>query len=168
MRKQHIVIDSPYGPLTLVATDGLLSGLYMVDQRHRPAEETFGEPDPRPFGEARRQLAAYFDRELTAFDLPLHLAGTPFQRSVWAELERIPYGETRSYGELAEALGKPGASRAVGLANGRNPVSIIVPCHRVIGSTGGLTGYGGGLDRKQRLLVFEGAAAAVPAVATLF
>ncbi|MFJ1597372.1 methylated-DNA--[protein]-cysteine S-methyltransferase [Streptomyces sp. NPDC088261] len=168
MLKQHTVIDSPYGLLTLVATDGLLSGLYMVQHRHRPAEETFGEPNPRPFGEVRRQLTAYFDRELTEFDLPLHLAGTPFQRSVWAQLELIPYGETRSYGELANALGKPGASRAVGLANGKNPVSIIVPCHRVIGSTGGLTGYGGGLDRKQRLLVFEGAAAEVPVTATLF
>jgi methylated-DNA-[protein]-cysteine S-methyltransferase len=168
MLKQHTVVDSPYGPLTLVATDGLLSGLYMVQQRHRPAEETFGAPDPRPFVEARRQLDAYFDRRLTDFALPLHLAGTPFQRSVWAQLERIPYGETRSYGELAEALGKPGASRAVGLANGKNPVGIIVPCHRVIGSTGSLTGYGGGLDRKQRLLVFEGSAAEAPATATLF
>jgi methylated-DNA-[protein]-cysteine S-methyltransferase len=168
MLKQHTVIDSPYGPLTLVATDGLLSGLYMVEQRHRPGEETFGAPDPRPFGEVRRQLDAYFDHELTRFELPLHLAGTPFQRSVWAQLERIPYGETRSYGELAEALGKPGASRAVGLANGKNPVGIIVPCHRVIGATGSLTGYGGGLDRKQRLLVFEGAAAEAPATATLF
>ncbi|QIQ01816.1 methylated-DNA--[protein]-cysteine S-methyltransferase [Streptomyces liangshanensis] len=168
MLKQHTVIDSPYGPLTLVATDGLLSGLYMEGQRHRPAEETFGVPDTRPFGEVRRQLAAYFAHELTRFELPLNLAGTPFQRSVWAELERIPYGETRSYGELADALGKPGASRAVGLANGKNPVGIIVPCHRVIGSTGGLTGYGGGLDRKQRLLVFEGAASEVPSTATLF
>lgn len=86
---------------------------------------------------------------------PLHLEGTLFQRTVWAELQRIPYGETLSYGELAGRLGKPGASRAVGLANGRNPVSIIVPCHRVIGASGSLTGYGGGLDRKQRLLAFE-------------
>ncbi|MFC9650397.1 MULTISPECIES: methylated-DNA--[protein]-cysteine S-methyltransferase [unclassified Streptomyces] len=164
----HTVIDSPYGPLTLVATDGALSGLYMVGQRHRPPEETFGEPDPRPFPEVVRQLGAYFDGELTEFDLPLRLNGTPFQREVWAQLQRIPYGETRSYGELAEFLGKPGASRAVGLANGKNPVGIIVPCHRVIGSTGGLTGYGGGLDRKQRLLVFEGAATEAPATATLF
>ncbi|MFI5755006.1 methylated-DNA--[protein]-cysteine S-methyltransferase [Streptomyces sp. NPDC051569] len=166
--KQHTVIDSPYGPLTLVATEGVLSGLYMVDHRHRPPEETFGDPDFRPFGEVRRQLGAYFDGELTEFDLPLRPAGTPFQLGVWEELRKIPYGETRSYGELAGIIGKPGASRAVGLANGRNPISIIVPCHRVIGSTGGLTGYGGGLDRKQRLLVFEGAAPAVPATATLF
>ncbi|MFE7568238.1 methylated-DNA--[protein]-cysteine S-methyltransferase [Streptomyces sp. NPDC057539] len=166
----HTVIDSLYGPLTLVATDGTLSGLYMAGQRHRPPEETFGEPDPGPFAEVVRQLGAYFDGELTEFDLPLRLNGTTFQRAVWAGLLRIPYGETRSYGELADSLGKPGASRAVGLANGKNPISIIVPCHRVIGSTGGLTGYGGGLDRKQRLLAFEGAAAEAPATAnaTLF
>ncbi|MFC8228246.1 methylated-DNA--[protein]-cysteine S-methyltransferase [Streptomyces sp. NPDC057287] len=153
--RQHTVIDSPYGALTLVATDGVLSGLYMNGQRHRPPEETFGAPDPLPFRETARQLDAYFAGELTDFDLPLRLEGTAFQRGVWAELVRIPYGETRSYGELAGRLGKPGASRAVGLANGKNPVGIIVPCHRVIGASGSLTGYGGGLDRKQRLLAFE-------------
>ncbi|WNI21330.1 methylated-DNA--[protein]-cysteine S-methyltransferase [Streptomyces sp. ITFR-16] len=153
--RQHTVVDSPYGPLTLVATDGVLAGLYMSGQRHRPPEETFGEPDPRPFTEAVRQLDAYFAGELRQFDLPLRLDGTPFQRSVWDQLQQIPYGETRSYGELAENLGRPGASRAVGLANGKNPVGIIVPCHRVIGASGSLTGYGGGLDRKQRLLAFE-------------
>ncbi|MFD8197364.1 methylated-DNA--[protein]-cysteine S-methyltransferase [Streptomyces wuyuanensis] len=155
MRRTHTVTDSPYGPLTLVATDSLLSGLYMSEQRHRPGEETFGDPDPRPFREVIRQLDAYFAGELREFDLPLHLAGTTFQRTVWAQLLLIPYGETRTYGELAGALGNPGASRAVGLANGRNPVGIIVPCHRVIGASGSLTGYGGGLDRKQRLLAFE-------------
>ncbi|MFD9601322.1 methylated-DNA--[protein]-cysteine S-methyltransferase [Streptomyces sp. NPDC059970] len=153
--RQHTVVDSPYGPLTLVAADGVLAGLYMTDQRHRPPEETFGDLDPRPFTETIRQLDAYFAGELREFDLPLHLDGTPFQRSVWAQLQLIPYGETRSYGELAEFLGKPGASRAVGLAKGKNPVGIIVPCHRVIGASGSLTGYGGGLDRKQRLLAFE-------------
>ncbi|APE25029.1 MULTISPECIES: methylated-DNA--[protein]-cysteine S-methyltransferase [Streptomyces] len=152
---RHTVVDSPYEPLTLVAVDGVLSRVHMTGQRHRPPEETFGEPDPRPFGEAIRQLDAYFAGELTEFDLPLHLVGTDFQLRVWAELRRIPYGETRTYGELAELLGSPGASRAVGLANGKNPVSVIVPCHRVIGAGGGLTGYGGGLDRKQRLLAFE-------------
>ncbi|MEU4347212.1 methylated-DNA--[protein]-cysteine S-methyltransferase [Streptomyces sp. NPDC023838] len=156
MTTTHTVTDSPYGPLTLVAEDGALSRLYMEGQRHRPPEETFGEPDDGgPFPEAIRQLGAYFAGELTAFDLELDLRGTDFQRAVWDQLRRIPYGETRSYGELAQALGNPGASRAVGLANGKNPVGIIVPCHRVIGSTGSLTGYGGGLDRKQRLLAFE-------------
>ncbi|MFD3994595.1 methylated-DNA--[protein]-cysteine S-methyltransferase [Streptomyces sp. NPDC058548] len=152
---QHTVVDSPYDPLTLVAVDGVLSRVHMTGQRHRPPEETFGEPDPRPFGEAIRQLDAYFAGELTEFDLPLNLIGTPFQLRVWEGLLRIPYGETRTYGELAGELGNPSASRAVGLANGKNPVSIIVPCHRVIGAGGGLTGYGGGLDRKQRLLAFE-------------
>ncbi|MCX5229740.1 methylated-DNA--[protein]-cysteine S-methyltransferase [Streptomyces sp. NPDC006553] len=152
---QHTVMDSPYDLLTLVAVDGVLSRVHMTGQRHRPPEETFGEPDPRPFGEAIRQLDAYFAGEITAFELPLNLIGTPFQLRVWEGLLRIPYGETRTYGELAEELGSPGASRAVGLANGKNPVSIIVPCHRVIGAGGSLTGYGGGLDRKQRLLAFE-------------
>ncbi|MFE9168831.1 methylated-DNA--[protein]-cysteine S-methyltransferase [Streptomyces kebangsaanensis] len=153
--KQYTVIDSPYGPLTLVADDGVLCGLYMTDQRHRPPQETFGERDDRPFGEAVDQLNAYFAGELKDFTLQLRLHGTPFQRNVWDQLRRIPYGETRSYGQLAAALGNSGASRAVGLANGKNPIGIIVPCHRVIGASGSLTGYGGGLPRKQRLLEFE-------------
>ncbi|MEU5310800.1 methylated-DNA--[protein]-cysteine S-methyltransferase [Streptomyces sp. NPDC021562] len=153
--KNHTVTDSPYGPLTLVAEDGILCGLYMEEQRHRPPEETFGDRDDDLFAEAEEQLSAYFAGELKEFTVELRLAGTPFQRSVWDQLTRIPYGETRSYGELADALGNPQASRAVGLANGRNPVGIIVPCHRVIGADGNLTGYGGGLPRKQRLLDFE-------------
>ncbi|MDW4905388.1 methylated-DNA--[protein]-cysteine S-methyltransferase [Streptomyces sp. ADMS] len=153
--KQHTVIDSPYGPLTLVADDGALCGLYMVDQRHRPPQENFGVREDTPFGESIDQLKAYFQGELKEFTIELRLSGTPFQRSVWEQLCRIPYGETRSYGELADALGNPKASRAVGLANGRNPVGIIVPCHRVVGADGGLTGYGGGLERKQRLLDLE-------------
>ncbi|MEU6480032.1 methylated-DNA--[protein]-cysteine S-methyltransferase [Streptomyces sp. NPDC047017] len=158
--KQHTVIDSPYGPLTLVADgDGVLCGLYMTDQRHRPPEETFGERDEHPFDEAKDQLAAYFAGRLRRFTLPLSLSGTPFQRRVWEQLRAIPYGETRSYGDLAHTLGTPGASRAVGLANGKNPIGIIVPCHRVVGADGNLTGYGGGLPRKQRLLDFESGAA---------
>ncbi|MGY4927962.1 methylated-DNA--[protein]-cysteine S-methyltransferase [Streptomyces sp. 900105755] len=153
--KNHTVTDSPYGPLTLVAEDGTLCGLYMENQRHRPPEETFGARDDALFTGTEEQLTAYFEGELTEFTVELRLAGTPFQRSVWEQLCLIPYGETRSYGELAEALGNPQASRAVGLANGRNPVGIIVPCHRVIGASGSLTGYGGGLPRKQRLLDFE-------------
>ncbi|OIJ88438.1 methylated-DNA--[protein]-cysteine S-methyltransferase [Streptomyces colonosanans] len=169
--KQHTVIDSPYGPLTLVATDGVLSGLYMTDQRHRPPEESFGRgvpsrersrargSDDTLFDEATEQLDAYFSGELKEFTLELRLDGTPFQRRVWEQLCLIPYGETRSYGELADALGSPGASRAVGLANGKNPIGIIVPCHRVVGANGSLTGYGGGLDRKKRLLDFESGSA---------
>ncbi len=156
--RQHTVVDSPCGPLTLVAADGVLSGLYMTGQRHRPAEESFGErvaATEEPFPEVVRQLTAYFAGELTAFDLPLRLEGTDFQRSVWDQLVRIPYGETWSYGELAARLGKPNASRAVGLANGKNPVGIIVPCHRVIGASGAMTGYGGGVERKVQLLAFE-------------
>ncbi|MEU9312071.1 methylated-DNA--[protein]-cysteine S-methyltransferase [Streptomyces sp. NPDC048256] len=157
--KQHTIVDSPYGPLTLVADDGVLCGLYMTEQRHRPPEENFGPRDDTLFGDAQEQLKAYFTGELKEFSLELRLHGTPFQRSVWDGLRKIPYGETRTYGELAEALGNPTASRAVGLANGRNPIGIIVPCHRVIGAGGGLTGYGGGLDRKRRLLDFEGGTA---------
>ncbi|MFJ8162728.1 methylated-DNA--[protein]-cysteine S-methyltransferase [Streptomyces sp. NPDC096136] len=157
--KHHTVVDSPYGALTLVATDGVLSGLYMTGQRHRPAEESFGErvaQEEEPFPEVVRQLAAYFAGELTEFTVPVRLEGTAFQRSVWEQLVRIPYGQTWSYGRLAAELGKPGASRAVGLANGKNPVGIIVPCHRVIGASGSMTGYGGGIERKVRLLEFEG------------
>ncbi|MEV8532558.1 methylated-DNA--[protein]-cysteine S-methyltransferase [Streptomyces sp. NPDC051211] len=159
--KQHAVVDSPYGQLTLVATEGVLSGLYMTGQRHRPPEESFGErvdATEEPFPEVVRQLAAYFAGELTEFDVPVRLEGTEFQRSVWAQLVCIPYGETWSYGELAGRLGKPNASRAVGLANGKNPIGIIVPCHRVIGASGSMTGYGGGVDRKERLLAFEAGA----------
>ncbi|MGW5902529.1 methylated-DNA--[protein]-cysteine S-methyltransferase [Streptomyces althioticus] len=161
--RQHTVTDSPYGPLTLVADDGVLCGLYMEGQRHRPPEETFGAPDDIPFTETKEQLAAYFAGDLTEFTVPLRLHGTPFQLRVWDQLRRIPYGETRTYGQLADRLGNPKASRAVGLANGRNPVGIIVPCHRVVGSTGSLTGYGGGLPRKQRLLDFERGAALLQA-----
>jgi methylated-DNA-[protein]-cysteine S-methyltransferase len=148
-------VDSPVGPLTLVATDGVLSGLYMTDQRYRPADETFGPVDPAPFGSVIEQLDEYFAGTRTSFDVELDLLGTPFQRVVWTALRSIPYGSTVSYGELAERLGRPTAARAVGMANGRNPVGIIVPCHRVLGATGDLTGYGGGLDRKRHLLEFE-------------
>ncbi|GGQ00979.1 methylated-DNA-[protein]-cysteine S-methyltransferase [Actinomadura coerulea] len=158
METTHVVIESVVGPLTLVATDGALSGLYMEMQRHRPAQETFGapgDPEEEPFATVAAQLSAYFAGDLTEFDLPLRLHGTPFQERVWTALQEIPYGQTITYGELAVEIGSPSASRAVGLANGRNPVGVIVPCHRVVGSTGSLTGYGGGLDRKRYLLDFE-------------
>ena len=151
----HTVVDSPVGTLTLIAADGRLTGLYMDRQRHRPPVETFGEPDPTPFTEVVRQLEEYFAGHRTEFDLPITLTGTPFQRTVWAALREIPYGETASYGRLAERIGRRGGARAVGLANGRNPIGIIVPCHRVVGTTGDLTGYGGGLERKRHLLSFE-------------
>lgn len=151
----HMSIDSPLGPLTLVAQDGVLAGLYMSEQRHRPPEETFGSYDPSPFDEVVDQLDQYFAGRRTRFELPLVLHGTPFQRRVWRELTTIPYGQTISYRQLAERIGSPNAARAVGLANGRNPIGIIVPCHRVVGATGALTGYGGGLDRKRRLLDLE-------------
>jgi methylated-DNA-[protein]-cysteine S-methyltransferase len=155
--RTHTVIDSPIGPLTIVATNGVLSGLYMVKQRHLPAEETFGDRDPDAgvFAETARQLKEYFAGQRRVFDLPVAFHGTPFQQRVWAALREIPYGETVSYGRLAEELGRPTAARAVGLANGKNPISVIVPCHRVVGSTGDLTGYGGGLERKRYLLDFE-------------
>ncbi|MGD9484642.1 methylated-DNA--[protein]-cysteine S-methyltransferase [Streptomyces sp. TRM70308] len=161
--RTHTVVDTPIGPLTLVAADGVLCGLYVHDQRHRPPQETFGVPDPAGFAEAREQLAEYFAGERTEFTVPLALSGTPFQRTVWAALCAIPYGETVGYGELAARLGRPRAARAVGLANGRNPVSIIVPCHRVVGAGGALTGYGGGLDRKRLLLDLERRTAAARA-----
>lgn len=154
-RRTHTVMDSPVGPLTLTAVDGVLAGLNMDQQRHAPAPDSFGVRDDGPFEEAVRQLDAYFAGTRTEFDLELALAGTPFQQRVWKELQAVGYGETVSYGELADRIGQPSASRAVGLANGRNPVSIIVPCHRVVGADGSLTGYGGGLPRKQYLLAHE-------------
>jgi methylated-DNA-[protein]-cysteine S-methyltransferase len=156
----HVILPSPIGPLTLVAEAGRLTALYLDAQRHRPGEESFGEPgDPgaAPFAAAARQLADYFAGQLTEFDLPLAPAGTDFQRGVWAALRTIPYGQTWSYAQLAEKIGRASAVRAVGLANGKNPISVVIPCHRVIGSDGSLTGYGGGLDRKRFLLDLESA-----------
>jgi methylated-DNA-[protein]-cysteine S-methyltransferase len=154
-RRTTHAVDSPVGTLTMIATDGVLSAMYMHEQRHAPPPDTFGEPDPSAFGHVVEQVEAYFARELKEFDIPLALTGTPFQLKVWAALQEIPYGETSSYGELAARIGQPGAARAVGLANGRNPVGIIVPCHRVVGANGKLVGYGGGLPRKERLLALE-------------
>ncbi|HEX5493893.1 MAG TPA: methylated-DNA--[protein]-cysteine S-methyltransferase [Mycobacteriales bacterium] len=154
-RRTHTVLDSPIGPLTLLATDDALTGLHLLERRHPPDPERFGEPDPTRFTEAADQLRAYFAGHLTEFDLPLAPAGTPFQQRVWAELRAIPYGRTASYGQIAAQLGKPTAARAVGAANGRNPISIIVPCHRLVSSTGGLISYGGGLERKAWLLAHE-------------
>ena len=157
--RTHTVVDSPVGPLTLVDDSGSLAGVWMTDQRHRPDPSGDGARDDTVQPALREQLDAYWRRELTDFDVPLAVQGTAFQQRVWAALRRIPYGQTRSYGQLAAELAAPGASRAVGLANGRNPVGIVVPCHRVVGSTGGLTGYGGGVERKRFLLDLEAGAA---------
>lgn len=153
----HTTVDSPIGELTLVSDGTHLVGVYMTEHRHRPDQTTFGErdDDATPFAAARTQLGEYFAGERTEFDLPLAPVGTEFQRRVWEMLATIPYGETWSYGRLAERIGNPRASRAVGLANGRNPLSIVVPCHRVVGANGAMTGYGGGLERKQTLLDLE-------------
>jgi O-6-methylguanine DNA methyltransferase len=147
------LVDSPVGPLTLVEEEGALAGLYMGEHRNAP---TLDLPiDDSLLPAVREQLSAYFARDLKEFDVPLSRQGTPFQRLVWDALRTIPYGETWSYGQLAAEIGRPRAVRAVGLANGRNPVSIIVPCHRVIGADGSLTGYGGGLPAKELLLGLE-------------
>jgi methylated-DNA-[protein]-cysteine S-methyltransferase len=149
--------DSPIGRLLLTSDGSALTGLYM--EPSRKAQSTLGwaeDPGIAPLPEAVRQLTEYFAGHRREFDLPLRLQGTAFQQRVWCELTAIPYGTTWSYGELAKRINKPSASRAVGLANGRNPISILVPCHRVIGSDGSLTGYGGGLERKRWLLAHEG------------
>jgi methylated-DNA-[protein]-cysteine S-methyltransferase len=160
-------VDSPVGPLTLAGHGDTLTNLRMVDQSHEPDRESW-EPDDDAFPDAVEQLAEYFAGERTGFDLDLELAGTEFQRRVWAALQTIPYGETRSYRDIAEQVGAPTGFRAVGLANGRNPIGIIVPCHRVIGATGSLTGYGGGLDRKRLLLELEKSTSPEKGAATLF
>jgi methylated-DNA-[protein]-cysteine S-methyltransferase len=160
MTTYYTYIESPLLPILLTSNGTELTGLYMDSHKHGPAEpeaDWVRDDTAAPFSEAREQLTAYFAGTLTDFALPLSLDGTPFQQKVWEELKKIPYGVTISYGELARRIGDPNASRAVGLANGRNPVSIIVPCHRVIGANGKLTGYGGGLPRKESLLSFEAA-----------
>jgi methylated-DNA-[protein]-cysteine S-methyltransferase len=149
-------LDSPIGTLTLRASDAGLSAVSMPDQRHGPQERNGWVRADDRLAHARTQLAEYFAGTRTEFDLEIDLAaGTGFQRTVWTALLGIPYGDSVSYGEIARRIGQPTAVRAVGLANGRNPVAIIVPCHRVIGADGSLTGYGGGLDRKRLLLAHE-------------
>jgi len=145
--------DTAIGPLTLHSDGRSLTGLYFESPR-------YPVPEARPGADAildrvRLQLDAYFAGALTAFDLPLNPKGTAFQKQCWQALRAIPYGATRSYGQQATAIGNPKAQRAVGLANGRNPISIIVPCHRVVGASGALRGYGGGIDRKRYLLALE-------------
>jgi methylated-DNA-[protein]-cysteine S-methyltransferase len=151
------------GPMLLAASEVGLHGAWFVGQRHGagPAEG-WRQDDTHPLlREAAAQLTAWHAGQRRAFDLPLAPRGTPFQQSVWAELARIPHGHTRTYGEVAAALGRPTAARAVGMATGRNPLSIIIPCHRLVGRDGALTGYAGGLDRKRTLLEFESATSGV-------
>ena len=156
----YTYIDSPIGRLLLHSDGVAVTGLYMdVPDQPQPAREGWTEDaGAGPLPEAIRQLRDYFQGTRREFDLPLRLDGTAFQRRVWDALTDIPYGATLSYGELAQRIDNPNASRAVGLANGRNPISIVVPCHRVIGADGSLTGYGGGIERKRWLLDHEGAA----------
>lgn len=162
---QSRIVDSPVGPLTLAGRNGRLRHLRMVDQTYEPSREGWVNDDGA-FDDVVTQLDAYFAGDLTEFDVELELVGSDFQKRVWAELLAIPYGETRTYGEIARDIGSAGASRAVGLANGHNPIGIIVPCHRVIGANGSLTGYGGGIARKRHLLDME--KNRIAPVATLF
>jgi methylated-DNA-[protein]-cysteine S-methyltransferase len=148
-------IESPLGPLLLAADETGLRNIEFVNGRRTARPDPTWREDPNPLREPVRQLRAYFAGDLKTFDLPLAPAGTPFQLAVWRKLCEIPYGTTISYGELARHLGNPNASRAVGLANGANPIPIVIPCHRVIGSNGKLTGYGGGLPIKEKLLALE-------------
>ncbi|MEP7764096.1 methylated-DNA--[protein]-cysteine S-methyltransferase [Sanguibacter sp. 25GB23B1] len=162
--KTFTMLDSPLGVLTAVATDGTLSALYMENAAHRPPAGAFGAADAgrAGFAQLHEELDEYFAGERRTFAVPTAAAGSPFQHRVWAALGRIPYGETRSYGEIAHDLGDPRTVRAVGAANGRNPICIVVPCHRVIGADGTLTGYAGGLERKEILLALENPARARP------
>lgn len=160
LRQRYVgkTIDSPVGQLKLVATErGLAAILWENDSPRRvPLGEVIESADHPVLVETERQLREYFSGRRTQFDLPLDFRGTEFQRRVWAALLTIPYGETRSYSQIAEQIGCPAAVRAVGAANGRNPLSIIAPCHRVVGANGKLTGFAGGLETKARLLSHEG------------
>ena len=152
---QYSYVGTPFGSLLLVGEDGVLTGLYVADHERAPSPRAEWMPDDEPFAAVREQIEEYFEDGRQSFDLPLKTVGTEFQRTTWAALQEIPYGETISYRELAQIVGKPNAFRAVGSANGRNPISLIIPCHRVIAADGTLGGYGWGLERKAWLLDFE-------------
>jgi methylated-DNA-[protein]-cysteine S-methyltransferase len=160
MTATHTTIDSPFGELTLTAEDGVLGGLYFPGHWYMPDPDAFGVHSDRGFERAQRQLAEYFAGERTGFDLETAIVGDEFQRRVWELIDRVPYGQTTTYGEIARELGdEPTMARRVGGAVGRNPLSVIVPCHRVVGKDGKLTGYAGGLERKRFLLELEAPAA---------
>ena len=151
----YTYLETPIGRLLLAGDDSALRRISFPEGKHTMQPAPDWQPDAQPLRDVARQLQAYFTGELRAFDLPLKMEGTPFQRSVWRALQDIPYGETISYGELARRVGTPKGARAVGLANGSNPIPIVVPCHRVIGADGRLTGFGGGLKTKEMLLSLE-------------
>jgi methylated-DNA-[protein]-cysteine S-methyltransferase len=155
MSTTHTVAGSPLGDLTLVASDGSLTGLYFRHHWYRPDPASFGTRDDTGFGDVTGQLGEYFAGQRTEFDLPLDPRGDGFQQLVWKLISRIPYGQTTSYGDLARQLGGGVLAKDVGQAVGRNPLSVIVPCHRVVGKDGQLTGYAGGLARKRFLLDLE-------------
>jgi len=150
-------IDTPIGRLLAVSIDGRLAGLYFDGKPHapKPRADWKEDRDAKPFAECARQIGEYLDGKRSTFDLPLAATGTAFQQRVWREIARIPFGKTITYAELARRAGAPGSARAAGAATGRNPLSIVVPCHRVVGSAGSLTGYAGGIDRKARLIALE-------------
>jgi len=148
-------LETVLGPLLLAGDDAGLRSIWFLNGKRPALADPLWQKDESRFADVIRQLHSYFSGELEKFDLPLAPEGTPFQLKVWKELCEIPYGETISYGELARRIGNPNAARAVGLANGSNPIPIVIPCHRVIGSNGKLTGYGGGLPIKEKLLALE-------------
>lgn len=152
----YCFFDTPFDQLLLIGSGEALTGLYVAGHERCPQPDDNWSKDDTPFQSAFRQLDDYFAGHRKHFDLEVELHGTPFQRAVWREISAIPYGQTASYGDLAVRVGRPGAARAVGAATGRNPVSVIVPCHRVMGADGSLTGYGWGTDRKVWLLEHEG------------
>ena len=151
------VYQSPQGPMLITATSKGLAGIYFKGQKHFPKKREWRRDARHPvLREARRELAEYFAGRRTRFDVPLDPQGTAFQRKVWKAIAKVAFGKTLSYGELAKRAGYPGSARAAGAATGRNPIGIIVPCHRIVGSNGSLTGYAGGLERKRALLALEG------------
>ena len=154
-RLLYTTMDSPIGELLLLGDGQALHGLYMQQGRKPVRISPRWERSPTALRDVQVQMDEYFAGERTAFDAPLAMHGSEFEQRVWSALQEIPYGETASYGEIARRVGRPSAARAVGMANGRNPIAVIVPCHRVIGADGTLTGYGGGLERKRLLLELE-------------
>jgi methylated-DNA-[protein]-cysteine S-methyltransferase len=151
----YTYVTTPVGRIRLTGQGGVLTGLHLADHPRCPPPDTAARVEDGALGEVANQLGEYFEGGRTTFDVDLELIGTPFQVEVWSALCQVPYGETTSYAAIAESIGRPSAVRAVGAANGRNPISIIVPCHRIIGADGSLTGYGWGVDTKAWLLDHE-------------